>query len=146
LSRYFPTVDRVTLARTLLTGAKGTEELLDELSQYEVLAAAEAQGLGVPLERAREYARAGGTFGGLLPKFGQVRAVTPEVSKLAGISRRADIGQVGVEQAIISGLAQPMEEIQQLGEEELSRFSGRAGIAQGGLASQRRASRTSRAF
>jgi len=146
LSRYFPTVDRTTLARTLLTGAKGTEELVDELAQYEVLAAAEAQRVGIPLERAREYARAGGTFGGLLPKFGQVRAVTPEVSKLAGISRRADIGQEGVEQAIISGLAQPMEEIQQLGEEELSRFSGRAGIAQGGLASQRRASRTSRAF
>jgi hypothetical protein len=156
LSRYFPTVDRTTLARTILLGEKGVNQLVDELGQYEVLAAAEQQGVaatganalpgGVTAERAKEYARTGATYQSLLPKFGQVRAVTPEVSKLAGISRRADIGQLGVEQAIISGLAQPMEEIQQLGEEEISRFSGKAGIAQGGLASQRRASRTSRAF
>lgn len=148
LSRYYPTVDRTKLARTILLGEKGVNALVDELSQYEVLAAAEQQGLGainrpggVTLERAGEYARGGGTYASLLPKFAQVRAVTPVVEKLSGISRTPNIGQVGVEQAIISGLAQPMEQIQDLGEQEVARFSGKTGRAELGLASQRRANR-----
>ena len=151
LSRYFPTVDRPTLARTLLLGEKGTKQLIDDLAKFEILAAAEQQGIaatganpiagGVTEERAAEYARGGQTYGSLMPKFAATRAVTPEVAKLSGISRRADIGQIGVEQALISGLAQPMEEIQRLGEEEIGRFSGRAGRADIGLASQRRANR-----
>jgi hypothetical protein len=148
LSRFYPTVDRTKLARTLLLGEKGVNALVDELQQYEVLAAAEQQGIGainqpggVTLERAGEYARGGGTYASLLPKFAAVREVTPTASKLAGISRTQDIGQVGVEQAIISGLAQPMEQLKQLGEEEVARFSGKAGRAELGLASQRRANR-----
>jgi hypothetical protein len=151
LSRYFPTVDRTTLAKTILLGEKGVTQLVDELNKYDVLAAAEQQGIaatgakgivgGVTEERAKEYARAGGTFSSLMPKFAEVRKSTPVVSKLAGISKAQDIGQLGVEQALISGLSQPMETIQQLGEEEIGRFSGKAGRAELGLASQRRANR-----
>jgi PPE-repeat protein len=151
LSRYFPTVDRTTLAKTILLGQKGVDQLVDELNQYDVLAAAERQGIGalgaqgkiggVTEERAKEYARLGYSYSEILPKFGQVREVTPTVGKLAGISKAADIGQVGVEQALISGLAQPMETIKKLGEEEIGRFSGKAGRAELGLASQRRANR-----
>ncbi len=151
LSRYFPTVDRTILAKTLLLGQKGVDQLVDELNKYDVLAAAEQQGVGalgatpkiggVTEERAQEYARRGYSYSEILPKFAQVRQVTPEVTKLSGISKKADIGQLGVEQAIISGLSQPMETIQQLGEEEIGRFSGKAGRAELGLASQRRANR-----
>jgi len=151
LSRYFPTVDRTILAKTLLLGQKGVDQLVDELNKYDVLAAAEQQGVGalgatpkiggVTEERAQEYARRGYSYSEILPKFAQVRQVTPEVAKLSGISKKADIGQLGVEQAIISGLSQPMETIQQLGEEEIGRFSGKTGRAELGLASQRRANR-----
>ena len=151
LGRYFPTVDRTTLAKTILLGEKGVAQLVDELNKYDVLAAAEQQGIaatgakgivgGVTEERAGEYARGGGTYASLLPKFAQVKRVTPELAKLSGISKVKDIGQLGVEQAIISGLSQPMETIQQLGEEEIGRFSGKAGRAELGLASQRRANR-----
>jgi hypothetical protein len=151
LSRYFPTVDRTTLAKTILLGQKGVTQLVDELNKYDVLAAAEQQGIaatgakgiagGVTEERAGEYARGGGTYESLLPKFAQVKRVTPELAKLSGISKVQDIGQLGVEQAIISGLSQPMETIQKLGEEEIGRFSGKAGRADMGLASQRRANR-----
>jgi hypothetical protein len=150
-SRYFPTVDRTTLAKTILLGEKGVAQLVDELNKYDVLAAAEQQGVGalgakgivggVTEDRAQNYARLGYSYSELLPKFAQVREVTPTVGKLAGISKAADIGQVGVEQALISGLAQPMETIKKLGEEEIGRFSGKAGRAELGLASQRRANR-----
>lgn len=149
LSRYFPTVDRPTLARTILLGEKGTEQLVDELAKYEVLAAAEQQGVaatperpgGVTMERAGEYAKAGQTFQSLLPKFGQIAQAMPDVTKLAGISRRPDLGQVGVERAVIEQSAKDIAELQRLSEEEEARFAGRTGIAQTGLASQRRANR-----
>jgi len=151
LSRYFPTVDRPLLAKTLLLGQKGVDQLVDELNKYDILAAAEQQGVGalgakgvlggVTEDRAQNYARLGYSYSEILPKFGQVREVTPTVSKLAGISKAKDIGQLGVEQALIAGLAQPMEDIKKLGEEEIGRFSAKAGRADMGLASQRRANR-----
>ena len=149
LSRYFPTVDRATLAKTILTGAKGTQELVDELAQYEVLAAAEQQGLGVSptrpgglgLDRAREYARLGETYGSITPKLARVAQATPTVSKLAGISGTADIGQAGIEKAVITSSAKELEELQRLSEQEEARFRGQSGMANLGLASQRRANR-----
>lgn len=148
LSRFYPTVDRPTLARTILLGAKGVEELVDELAQYEVLAAAEQQGLGsiqraggVDLARAQEYARSGQTFSSLLPKFGQISRAMPEVSRLAGISRREDIGQAGIEKAVISQSAKELAELEKISLEEEARFKTRAGRAELGLASQRRANR-----
>ena len=151
LSRYFPTVDRTTLARTLLTGQKGVDQLVDELEQYDVLAAAEQQGVGalgamgrvggVTEARAQEYARLGETFGTILPKFGKVVQAMPTVSKLAGISGVADIGQVGIEKAVITQSAKEIADLQKLSEQEESRFAGKAGRAELGLASQRRANR-----
>ena len=147
-SRYFPTVDRPTLARTLLLGEKGINELVDELEQYEVLAAAEQQGLGainraggVTAERAKEYARTGGTFTSLLPKFGQIATALPTTTKLSQISKVEDVGQVGLEKAIISQSAKELEKLQQLTEQEEARFKTKAGRAELGLASQRRANR-----
>jgi hypothetical protein len=148
LGRYFPTVDRPTLAKTLLLGQKGVDELVDELEQYEVLAAAEQQGLGainrvggVTAERAREFARTGGTFSSLLPKFGQIATALPTTTKLSQISKVEDVGQVGLEKALISQSAKELEKLQQLTEQEEARFRAKSGRAELGLASQRRANR-----
>jgi hypothetical protein len=148
LGRYFPTVDRTTLAKTLLTGQKGVNELVDELEQYEVLAAAEGQGLGainriggVDLGRAQEYARSGQTFASLTPQFSKIARALPTTTKLSQISKVEDIGQVGLEKALISQSAKELEKLQELSEEEEARFSAKAGRAELGLASQRRANR-----
>ena len=151
LSRYFPTVDRGTLAKTLLLGEKGTKQLADELAGYEVLSAAEQQGIaatgagaragGVTEQRAQEYSRMGYTYSDILPEFGKIAQATPTVSKLAGISKRADIGQVGVEEAVLMKSAKQAQELEKLSQEEEARFAGKAGRAELGLASQRRANR-----
>jgi uncharacterized protein YoaH (UPF0181 family) len=149
-SRFFPTVDRPTLARTILLGEKGTRELVDELGKLEVLAAAEKQGIaatperlgGLTAERAAEYARMGETYSSIMPKLQRVAQATPITSKLAGISRRADIGQAGIESAVIKGTAAELEELQRLSEEEEARYRARAGRAETGLASQQRALRS----
>ena len=148
LGRYFPTVDRTTLAKTLLTGQKGVDQLVDELEQYEVLAAAEGQGLGainriggVDLGRAQEYARSGQTYASLTPQFSKIARALPTTTKLSQISKLEDIGQVGLEKALISQSAKELEKLQELSEEEEARFAGKAGRAELGLASQRRANR-----
>lgn len=148
LSRYFPTVDRTTLARTLLTGQKGVDQLVDELAQYEVLAAAEQQGLGainriggLTAERAQEYARRGETFSSLTPQFSKIARALPTVEKLSGISKVQDMGQLGVEQALINQSAKDLQKLEELTAQEEARFSGKAGRAELGLASQRRANR-----
>lgn len=145
LSRYFPTVDRATLARTLLMGQKGVEQLQDELSQYEVLAAAEQQGIGalgargiaggLTEQRAQEYARMGETYGSIMPKLARVAAATPTVTKLSQISKVPDIGQEGVEKAVISGTAEELKKLEELSTSEEARFMGRSGR----LASRNRA-------
>jgi hypothetical protein len=147
-SRFFPTVDKTKLARTLLLGEKGVNELVDELETFEVLASAEQQGLGainriggVDLGRAQEYARSGQTYASLTPQFSKIARALPQVSKLSGISKVEDIGQVGLEKAVISQSAKELEQLELLGEQEMARYSGKAGRAELGLASQRRANR-----
>ena len=147
-SRFLPTVDRTKLARTLLLGEKGVNELVDELETFEVLASAEQQGVGainriggLDLGRAQEYARSGQTYASLTPKFSQIARALPQVSKLSEISKVEDIGQVGLEKAVISQSAKELEQLELLGEQEMARYSGKAGRAELGLASQRRANR-----
>jgi hypothetical protein len=138
------------LARTILLGERGTRELVDELGKLEVLAAAEKQGIaatperlgGLTAERAGEYARMGETYSSIMPKLQRVAQATPIVSKLSGISKRADIGQAGIESAVIKGTAAELEELQRLSEEEEARYRAKAGRAETGLASQRRAFRS----
>ena len=151
LGRYFPTVDRTRLARTLLLGERGVRELTDELAGLEVLAAAEQQGVGalgrtpvaggVTQQRAQELARAGVTYATAMPGFAKVRQATPVEAKLAGISGVQSIGQAGVEQAQLLGRAQELEQMENLSEQEIARFRGRSGAMEPGLASQRRANR-----
>lgn len=144
-SRYFPTVDRNTLARTLLLGDKGVEQLRDELAGLEVLAAGEKQGIaatptrpgGLTQARAQEYARAGVSFTEALPRFAEVLQATPVEEKLAGISKKKSIGQAGVEQARVLGSAAELKQLEELAAEEQARFRAKSGR----LESQRRANR-----
>lgn len=147
-SRYFPTVDKTQLARTILLGQKGVDQLVDELAQYEVLAGAEQQGLGainkiggVDLGRAQEYARMGQTFQSLTPKFGQIARALPDVEKLAGISKVPTISQADVEKAVISQSEKELRRLEDISLQEEARFAAKAGRAEIGLASQRRANR-----
>ena len=148
LGRFFPTVDRTKLAKTLLLGEKGVNELVDELETFEVLASAEQQGLGainriggVDLGRAQEYARSGQTYASLTPQFSRIARALPTTTKLSQISKVEDIGQVGLEKALISQSAKELEQLELLGEQEIARYSAKAGRAELPLASQRRANR-----
>jgi len=146
ISRYFPTVDRVSLAKALALGDKGAKDLQKEVAGYEVLAAGEQQGLGantlvggLDVGRAANYAAAGQTYQSALTNFGKVAKLKPGEQKLAAISGQQSIGQIGIEQAVINQNAAQQKVLEDLAAQEEARFGGKAGnIGSKAFASQNR--------
>jgi hypothetical protein len=134
IQRYYPYVDRISLAKALATGEKGAAQLAQDVAGYEVLAAAESQGLGstqinqgLDLKTATDYARSGLDYQTALGKFSQIAQALPVERKLAEISNRQSIGQVGLERATINKSASDLMALQELTKEEEGRFQGRSG-------------------
>lgn len=145
LSRFFPTVDRISLAKAIALGDRGAKELQAKVAGYEVLSAAEKQGLssgqlvgGTTEERAYQYALGGETYDTALTKFGTVAAMLPSVNKLTQIYGEETLGQTGVESAVFGKSAKEIKRLEDLARKEEASFSGRSGLAPTALASQRR--------
>jgi hypothetical protein len=146
ISRFFPTLDRVQLAKALALGDKGAKQLQQELAGYEVLSAAEQQGLGVSPtllsgitnEQAQQIAKSGGTFASTLPQFGQIANIRQTEEKLAGISGVKSMGVSGLTSAIIGKSAAELKALEDLSAQEEGRFAGKSGVGPKALASQTR--------
>ena len=143
-TRYFPTVDRTQLATAILGGEKSAKELETKLQGYEVLAAAETQGIGanaltggVTEDMAANLAAGGSTYGSTITGFGQVAQARATEQKLAEISNKQALGVTGLTNAVLGKKAKELAALEQLTTEEENRFRGKAGIAT--LASSRRA-------
>ena len=150
LNRFFPYLDRISLAKALALGDKGATMLQQEVAGYEVLAAGEFQGLGLSADnpmgltvaRASDIAKSGGTYASTVGQFGQIKKAMPIVSSLEQISKKTDtLGQVGLEKALIGKSAKELTVLEQLTAEEEARYQARSGsIGPRGLASQARGS------
>ena len=150
IARYFPTLDGTQLARALALGERGAKQLEQDLAGYEVLSAAESQGLGVSStlpggvtnEQAQQIAKAGGTFASTLGQFGQIAQARETEQKLAEISGMKSLGVTGLTSAVISKSAKELKALEDLTRQEEARFSGKAGnIGSKSFASQARANR-----
>jgi hypothetical protein len=144
LTRFFPTVDRTQLATALLGGDKTAKELEKKIQGYEVLAAAETQGIGantltggITEDIAGNLAAGGGTYANTLSGFAQVAQARTTEQKLAEISGTTSMGVTGLTNAVLGKKAKELTALEQLGTQEENRFRGKAGIAT--LASSRRA-------
>ena len=129
LSATFPTATRTGLAKALLFGEKGAQQLQREIGTAGVQAAAASQGLTITGERATDLFAGGYTFQTSMPKFGQVAAIMPTARKLSDISGRPSdtITQAGVESAVFNQNAAQLKTLEDLAAEEQARFAGRAG-------------------
>jgi hypothetical protein len=150
LDRFFPYLDRTSLARALALGDKGASTLQQEIAGYEVLAAGEFQGLGLSAAlpsgitnaQAQDIAKAGGTFASTLPQFGQIARARETEQKLAEISGKKSLGVTGLTSAVISKSAAELKALEDLTTQEEARFMGKAGTSGSrALASQARANR-----
>jgi hypothetical protein len=144
-SRFFPTVDRSKLAKALLTGTKGFAELDREVKGYQVLAAAETQGIGantltdgITAAQASNYAASGATYQSTLAGFGQVAQARQTEQKLAEISGQKSMGVAGLAEAVIGKKASALSELEKLTLQEEARYKAKAGTTSASLASERR--------
>ena len=142
INRYYPTADRGKLAKALLTGSKGIAQLDKEIKGYQVLAAAETQGIGantitggITAEQASNYAAGGATFQSSLAGFSQVALAREREQALATISGKTSMGVAGLSDAVIGKKASAISELEKLTSEEENRYKGRSS---GILASQTR--------
>ena len=149
LARYYPTLDRIQLAKALALGEKGSVQLQKDLSTYEVLAAAEEQGIGalgagaiaggLTEERAASLAAGGETFQSALGKFKTVAQLREPAAKLSAIYGMEPMTQADIENIIFKQSAQETMALENLVKAEEAMFSGRAGtIGSRSFASQAR--------
>jgi hypothetical protein len=140
----YPNMDSVSLAKAILTGDKGFVQLQKELTSQELFGAAKRQGLaydpilnpgGVTIDRATEYAAEGLDLSTGLTKFGQVAGALPTITKLSNITANKDLAltQAGLESAVIKKTASEIRKMEQLTEEELSRYRGSPGTTKASL-------------
>lgn len=154
ISRYLPSIDKTQLAKALLTGTKGAAELAKEVSSYEVLSAAEQQGLGtlttegkaglaggVDLAQAAELSAMGYTFNTANQALGQVALAAPTYEKILEIGSGKDVTSGEATQMLIQAdvkkLASAERAKAQAIAEEAARFAGSAGTSKVSFNSQR---------
>ena len=146
IKTYYPNLTRTQIAKAIIGGEKSTKELARELAGYEVLTAAQQQGLGaqtlpggVTVERATELGAMGETYQSALGKFGRVAQALPTATKLAGISGTEALSQADLENIVFRNSVRETQALEALTKEEEARFAGRAGtIGSKSFASQAR--------
>ena len=125
LQTYFPGVDRTSLAKALLTGKEGWQELDRKVRGISVLSAAKSQGIDVSLASATDIADLGFDYTGALGGFETVKRL--ERGKMLGEISGMQFGQ---EQAIGATFRQDVkakQDIEQLSALEQARFAGTSG-------------------
>jgi len=121
------------LAKALLLGTKGAEELEREVNRYGIMAAAQSQGLTVGEETASELLAKGVRYGTSKPQFGRAATILPTAQKLTSMETGIEPGKAyGQEQAFSAIFDQNAAELQKLADLELreeARFARRPGTA-----------------
>jgi hypothetical protein len=128
---YFPGVDRVSIARALLTGPEGAAELDKRIKGISTLSAARSQGITTDLTTASDIAAQGYDYQQSLTGFGTVNQLQ-RANTLAEFGG----GKFTQTQAISATFGKSIEEkkrLEQLDALERARYAGRSGVGQNAL-------------
>ena len=128
---YFPGVDRVSIARALLTGPEGAAELDKRIKGISVLSAAGSQGIKTDLATASDIAAQGYDYQQSLTGFGTV-------NQLQRANTLAEFGgnKFTQAQAISATFGKSIEEkkkLEQIDALERARYAARSGLSQNAL-------------
>jgi hypothetical protein len=134
LKTYFPGADRTSIAKALLLGKEGADELTKKVKSIEQFSAAKSQGVGIDLVTGAELAAGGATYGTSLGKFATVKQL--ERGQDLGRMSNIDFTQQEAIGSTFNANAAADEKIRRIQEEEANRFAARGGR----FASQNRAS------
>lgn len=125
LQTYFPGVDRTAIAKALLTGKEGWQELDRKVRGISVLSAAKSQGINVNLASATDIADLGYDYTGALAGFETVKRL--ERGKMLGEISGMQFGQEEAVGATFRQDAKAKQQIDQLAALEQARFAGSSG-------------------
>jgi hypothetical protein len=125
LQTYFPGVDRTSLAKALLTGKEGWQELDRKIRGVSVLSAAKSQGVNVSLASATDIADLGFDYSGALSGFETVKRL--ERGKMLGEISGTKFGQEEAVGATFYQNVKAKQDIEQLAGLERARFAGSSG-------------------
>ena len=118
-------VDRVSIAKALLTGKEGALELNKKIKSIEQFSAAKSQGVAIDLEMGADLAAGGAEYGTSLAKFGTVKQL--ERGQMLGKMSGIDFTQNEAIASTFQSDAAAAEKIRRIKEEEANRFSGSSG-------------------
>jgi hypothetical protein len=130
LSTYFPGVDRASIAKAILTGDAGAQELTKKINSISVLSAANTQGIkGLDLAGATDISKQGYDYQQSLTGFGQVRNLR-RANELASITGGSFTQQNAMD-AVFGKNIEQQNAIERIKQEELARYGGSPGNARG---------------
>jgi glycosyltransferase A (GT-A) superfamily protein (DUF2064 family) len=146
LQAVAPGIDRTSIAKALLLGKRGADELQKQIKEVSVLSAAKSQGVTIGNELAADIAARNFDYGTSLTNFGTVAKGAPDLQKLTEISTGQAVKPVSAQESIIKSLFQQdvkeQERIRLEAEKEAARFAGGSGtFGSRSLASRNRANR-----
>ena len=151
LAMVAPGADRTSIARALLLGSQGAAALKKQIAATSVFSASKSQGigadgLGIDMATAADYAARGFDYNTALTGFGNVALGAAPLEKLTEISTgkaiKPEDAQKTLQQSIFENNVVAQEQIRTESEREAARYGGRAGtIGSRSLASRNRANR-----
>jgi hypothetical protein len=129
LSTYFPGVDRVSIAKAILTGPEGAQALSQKVKGVSVISAAQQYGMNIDLPTAIDIANRGYDYGTALTGYGQVASLgrANTIAEFGGGKFTQQQAQNAVFMKNIADLGQ----ISSLKETEQARFAGESGTMKG---------------
>lgn len=125
LSTYFPGADRTSIAKALLLGKEGAQELEKKVKSIEQFSAAKSQGVKIDLATGAELAALGGTYGTALANFGTVKNL--ERGQMLGRANAIDFTQEEAIGATFKEDVAAQGKIRQITETETGKWRGSSG-------------------
>jgi hypothetical protein len=141
-----PGADRTSIAKALLLGKRGADELEKQIKEVTVLSAAKSQGVGLTNTLAADYAARGFDYATSLEGFGTVAKGAAPLQKLTEFSTQAKSSADEAQQILMKSIfekdVKAQERIRLEAEKEAARFGGVSGtMGSRSLASRNRANR-----
>jgi len=129
LSTYFPGVDRVSIARAILTGPEGAQALSQKIKGVSVLSAGAQYGIPVDLATATDIANRGFDYNTALAGFGQVSSLSRagDLARMSG----GDFTQAQAQSAVFYKDSANLSQLSKIKEIEENRFASQVGNVKG---------------
>jgi len=134
LSTYFPGVDRVSLAKAILTGPEGAQALSQKIKGVSVISAGQQYGMAIDMPTAMDIANRGYGYGEALTGFKQVSSLS-RAGDLARIENKT-FTQQQAQDAIFKQDSANLGQIAGLKEREEARFASQTGAIKGSFSTQ----------